>query len=140
MNLYNDTIYSYLTNGSKYLDCNLNFSPFINYNLGYWYLDEYFNKPIDKNSMNKLPEGFKNIKTNKELYIKTIEESFYFYPKLIEQIDKNIVKKDFVTFNIYDKLVAEGLADNFKPNIEYTNEDTFDGDFKLIFRQPIRRL
>ena len=55
-------------------------------------------------------------------------------------MDKNIIKNDFVTFNIYDKLVAEGLADNFKPNIEYTNEDVLDGDFKLIFRQPIRRL
>jgi hypothetical protein len=88
----------------------------------------------------KLPDSYKEIKTMKELYVKTIENTFYFYPKLIESIDKNIIKNDYVTFNIYDKLVAEGLADNFKPNIEYTNEDIIDSDFKLIFRQPLRRL
>lgn len=140
MNLFNETIYSYLTTGAKYLSNLSNFNPFINYNLGYWYLDEYFNKLIDRTNGDKLPDSFKDIKTNKELYIKTIEKSFYFYPKLIESIDKNIIKNDFVTFNIYDKLVAEGLGDNFKPNIEYTNEDIIDSDFKLIFRQPIRRL
>lgn len=140
MNLYNETIYSYLTTGTKYLNNLTNFNPFINYNLGYWYLDEYFNKSIDNVIRDKLPESFKDIKTNKELYIKTIEQTFYFYPKLIELIDKNIIKNDFVTFNIYDKLVAEGLSDNFKPNIEYTNEDIIDSNFKLIFRQPIRRL
>jgi hypothetical protein len=140
MNLFNDTIYSYLTTGTKYLNNLINFNPFINYNLGYWYLDEYFNKPIDKNIEMKLPDKLKEIKTIKELYIKTNENTFYFYPKLVELIDKNIIKNDYVTFNIYDKLVAEGLADNFKPNIEYTNEDIIDSDFKLIFRQPIRRL
>lgn len=140
MNLFNETIYSYLTTGTKYLNNLLNFNPFINYNLGYWYLDEYFNKPIDKSIIEKLPENFKDIKTNKELYIKTIEKSFYFYPKLMEYVDKNIIKNDFVTLNIYDKLVADGLSDNFKPNIEYTDDDNGDIDFKLIFRQPIRRL
>lgn len=136
INMFNDTIYSYLTTGVKYLDSN----PFINYNLGYWYLDEYFNKPIDKTFGDKLPDNFKELKTNKELYVRTVSKSFYFYPKLVESMDKNIIKNDFVTFNIYDKLVGEGLADNFKPNIEYTNEDMLDGDFKLVFRQPIRRL
>ena len=140
MNLYNDTVYSYLTNGTKYLDSEPNYFPFINYNLGYWYLDEYFNKSIDTNIIEKLPEGFENIKTNKELFIKTVTHSFYFYPKLIEQMDKNIVKNDWVTFNIYDKLVTDGLGDNFKPNIDYTKENSLDQDYKLIFRQPIRRL
>ena len=36
-------------------------------------------------------------------------------------------------------LVAEGLADNFKP-VEHTNDDNIDDNFKLVFRQPIRRL
>jgi len=140
MNMFNDTIYSYLKNGTKYLEANSNYTPFINYNLGYWYLDEYFSKPIDKNQLDKLPDNFKDVKTNKELYLGIITKSFYYYPKLIELMDKNIIKNDFVSFNIYDKLVGEGLADNFKPNIEYTNEELFDSDFKSIFRQPIRRL
>jgi hypothetical protein len=140
MNLFNDTIYSYLTTGTKYLNNLTNFNPFINYNLGYWYLDEYFNKSINADMRIKLPDRFKDIKTMKELYIKSIENTFYFYSKLVELLDNNIINNDYVTFNIYDKLVSEGLTDNFKPTIEYTNDDIIDSNFKLIFRQPIRRL
>ena len=69
-----------------------------------------------------------------------VEKYFYFYPKMIELLDSNIFTNTFLTLNIYDKLLANGLADNFKPNIEHTNEDAIDSNFKLIFRQPIRRL
>jgi hypothetical protein len=44
-NLFNITLYNYLKNGSQYLS----FNPFITYNIGYWYLDEYFNKLIESN-------------------------------------------------------------------------------------------
>jgi hypothetical protein len=142
MNLYNNSIYSYLTKGIKYLE----FNPFINYNLGYWYLDNYFNKFIDENIITKLPENIRSLIThennlkNKDLFIKCIDQEFNYYPKLLEIIDTNIIKNDYVTFNIYDKLVTEGFADKFKPTIEYTNESDMGNDFKLIFRQPIRRL
>lgn len=135
MNLFNNTIYDYLKNGKKYLE-----NSFSNYNLGWWYLDEYFNKSISSELNEKLPEGLKKLKSLKDLYIETVEKSFYFYPKLIQEMDRNIVKNDFITFNIYDKLVANGQADNFKPNLEYDNQDLIDEDFKLVFRQPIRRL
>jgi hypothetical protein len=136
MNMYNHSVYSYFKNGTKYLD----FNPFISYNIGYWYLDEFMNKKIDAGLLEKLPNELKKSTNNKELLIKTVEKHFYFYPKLIQQIDKNIVKNSYVIFNVYDKLVAEGLAETFKPNIEHTNENVLDDNFKLVFRQPIRRL
>jgi len=131
MNLFNETLYLYAKNNIKYLD----FNPFINYNLGYWYLDDFFNKEPDN-----LPNELKNITNNKELFIQIIEKYFYFYPKFIQQIDKNILKNLYVIFNIYDKLVADGITDTFKPILDYNNENIPDDNFKLIFRQPIRRL
>ena len=69
-----------------------------------------------------------------------METQFNYYPKLIEQLDPTIFANQMVKFNVYEKLVAEGLADNFKPNVEYTSDDIPDSTYKLIFRQPIRRL
>lgn len=136
MNMFNYTLYSYAKNESKYLDYN----PFINYSLGYWYLDDYLNKKVDQIIVDKLPEDLKNCKNNRELLINIIEKHFYFYPKLVQQMDRNIINNCFVSYNIYDRLVADGLAETFKPSIEYTNQDILDDNFKLIFRQPIRRL
>jgi hypothetical protein len=135
-NLYNHDLYLYLTEQKKILV----FDPFIVYKLGYWYLDDYFKKMVDTEIIDKIPEDIKNVKNNKELLIQIIEKYFYLYPKIISLLDKNITNNNYVVYNIYDRLLAEGLADNFKPSIEHTFEDAIDDNFKLIFRQPIRRL
>ena len=79
-----------------------------------------------------------NTSTNKELLITVIEKYFYLYPKIVELMDINIFSKQYVTLNIYDKLVVSGLAEGF-PSIQYNMNETFDDNYKLIFRQPIRR-
>jgi hypothetical protein len=135
MGMYNKTIYNYLKKGEQFIPMS-----FVNYSIGYWYLDEYFNKPIDLDVRDKLPEPLKKLRTNKELFIECVETQFNYYPKLIEQLDPTIFANQMVKFNVYEKLVAEGLADNFKPNVEYTSDDIPDSTYKLIFRQPIRRL
>jgi len=136
MYIYNNSIYSYLKNNKKFLE-----DPFIDYQLGYWYLDEYFNKEINEEIKNILPSIYDKNITNKELFINVIEKEndFIFYPRLIELMDKNIFKKTYVVYNIYEKLVSEGRADDFKPDIGYVDESSLGEDFKLIFRQPIRR-
>ena len=147
MKLFNQSIYQYLKSGEKYLS----FDPFINYDLGYWYLDEYFNKklsadlidknPIDKNQVkSKKNNTYAQTNTYKELFIECIEKNFNYMDKLIDQFDKNIFKNNWVKYNIYERLVAEGLSDNFRSDLEHTNDDLIDDTFKLIFRQPIRRL
>jgi hypothetical protein len=124
----------YLKTGAKYLETP---DSFITYNVGYWYLDEYFMKEPDKNILLLLPDNI-TIKTNKELYICVIEKYFYLYSKIVELMDINIFSKQYVTLNIYDKLVVSGLAEGF-PNISYNDNMTLDDNYKLIFRQPIRR-
>jgi hypothetical protein len=136
MKLFNNSIYQYLKNGKKYLD----FDSFINYELGYWYLDEFFNKNIIKDKEDKIPFDITEIKTNKDLYIECIEKKFNYLEKLNEIIDKNIIKNNFVKYNIYERLVVEGINDSFRLDLEYNDENLLDNTFKLIFRQPIRRL
>ena len=127
--LFNSSLYNYLKYGKKYLD----FDPFITYNIGYWYLDEYFNKQTESNIIS-------NVKTNKDLFINICETKFEYYPKLCAILDSNIINKSYVTLNIYDKLLANGENNYFRPNIEYSEDNINDQDFKVIFRQPIRRL
>lgn len=136
-NLFNNTLYSYLKYNTKYLG----FSSFIDYEIGYWYLDDFFNKQINPDIIHKLPTEIKqnNITDNKSLFIFIIENYFYFYSKLIDLFDINIFKNTYVNFNVYEKLLADGLTDNFKSNLEYTNNEIQDPTFKLIFRQPFRR-
>ena len=54
--------------------------------------------------MEKFPD--KDVKTNKDLLFRTIEKYFYLYPKIVEYMqENNIFNNNYVTFNIYDKLV-----------------------------------
>jgi hypothetical protein len=135
MNQYNNSMYMYLKTGVKFLD-----SSFTNYNIGYWYVDEYFSKNINENIRNRLPDSMKELNTMKELFIKIVETDFNLYNIIIDLMDSNIFKKSYIVYNIYDRLLAENRANNFKPSIEYNNNNELDDNFKLIFRQPIRRL
>ena len=135
MKLFNESIYQYLKNEKKYLD----FDSFINYELGYWYLDEFFNKNISKDIEDKIPFDITSMKTNKDLYIECIERKFNYLEKLNDLIDKNIIKNNYVRYNIYERLVVEGISDSFRLDLEYNDDNILDNTFKLIFRQPIRR-
>ncbi len=136
MKLFNESLYEYLKNGTKYLS----FDPFINYELGYWYLDEFFNKKISDEIKEKIPFELNTVKTNKDLYLFCVENNFNFMEKLVGLFDKTIFKNNWVQLNIYDKLVAEGISDNFRSDLEHTAENLIDDTFKLVFRQPIRRM
>ena len=126
--LFNNSLYDYLKFKKQYLS----FNPFISYEIGYWFLDEYFNKKTESTIIN-------NVKTNKDLFLNTCNNKFEYYFKMCSLLNSNIINKPYVIFNIYDKLQSTGENINFKPNIEYTEDNVLDQDFKLIFRQPIRR-
>jgi hypothetical protein len=132
---YNHDLYQYLLNGQKFIE-NL----FTTFEIGYWYIDDIFNKQIDNLMKEKIPEDLYNIKFLKNLFIEIVNKYFYLYGKVSELIDRNIIKNSYIIFNIYEKLASEGLTDNFNLNIDYTTEDNFDMDYKLIFRQPLRRI
>jgi hypothetical protein len=135
-NLFNKFIYKYLKNNNKFHSSN----PYISYDVGYWFLDSYFNKPIPDNIINKIPQTLKNLKTIKSLFIKTIEHHFNFYNVLINLLDPKIFDSQYVIYNVFDRLVAENLIENFKPNIGYSDNNYMDENYKLIFRQSFRRI
>ena len=134
--LFNNFIYEYLKNNQKFHDSN----PYITYELGYWYLDSYFNKPINNEILNKLPETLKKEKSIKDLFIKTIENNFNFYPILINLLDDKIFNSSYIIYNVYDRLIVENKTENFKPDIGYNENNDMNDNLKLIFRESFRRL
>ena len=128
---YNDTLYDYLKNKNKYLSY-----PFIKNNFGWFKIDQIFNS-TDVTELNKIL-GL-NLKTKKEIFIYICENNFILYDKMFELININI-KELFFNFEIYEKLSSQNRLSTSLININLDDEDDYGFDFKLIFRQPIRRL
>ena len=59
------------------------------------------------------------------------------YNKFIELT--GIEKNNYFIYEIYEKLNNQNRVENFRPDIFYENEELLGEDFKLIYRQPIRR-
>ena len=140
---YNETIYNFIKTKTKFLD-----KPFINYNIGWYNLEELLNKKLPDNIINKF-ELTNNIFKDALIYI--IENKFILYNKFINSINDNIyfiningkkidiLKENYLIFQIYEKLNYQNRIHNFKSNIIFEDENKLGDDFKLIFRQPIRR-
>lgn len=126
---YNHTIYDYAKNKNKLLK-----DPFLKNNIGWYATDNLLNKKLDNEIKDKL-----NLKENtiREGLISIVENNFILYEKFIELT--NIEKNYYFIYEIYEKLNNQNRIESFKPNIFYDDEETFGDDFKLIFRQPIRR-
>jgi hypothetical protein len=133
--MFNYSIYMYLKNGTKFLSD----KQFIEYKPGYWLIDEWANKKPESNIVMLFNEN-EILKTNKDVILCVVEKYFYLYPKYFSLMDRNIHHNNMVVYNIYDRMVVEGVAETFKPNITYSSDVVIDDEFKLIFRQPIRRI
>lgn len=125
-NFYNHSLYDYAKNNKKFLDL-----PFIKNNIGWYMIDNFINK--------KIPTEFianYNFKTIKEALIYIVENNFTIYSIFENEILK---KSEFnLIYEIYEKLNYQNRILNFKSLI-YDNEENFGDDFKLIFRQDLRR-
>jgi hypothetical protein len=131
MNFYNHTIYNYIKNKTKYLDL-----PFIKAN---WYkLDKTINMQFSKELKNKY-----KLQSNKisDAIIEIIENNSIIYDKFISELstEYKINKDTYLIFEIYEKLNNQNRIENFRSNIGYNEDETLGEDFKLIFRQPLRR-
>lgn len=134
--LFNNFIYKYLKFNYKFYEYN----PYIKYNIGYWYLDSYFNQIIDTDILNKLPDDLKKSKNKKELFINTVENNFTFYPILIKLLDEKIFNVPYTIYNVYDRLIVENKMENFKPEIDFSTNNIIDDNYKLIYKESFRRL
>lgn len=131
MNFYNHTIYNYIKNKTKYLDF-----PFIKAN---WYkIDEIINMQFSKELKNKY-----KLQSNKisDAIIEIIENNSIIYDKFISELstEYKINKDTYLIFEIYEKLNNQNRIENFRSNIGYDEDESLGDDFKLIFRQPLRR-
>ena len=131
MNFYNHTIYNYAKNKIKYLE-----GAFIKSN---WYnIDNIINSEISDEVKKKY-----KLKSNKisDAIIFIVENSFILYDRFINEISSKykINKEMFLTFEIYEKLNNQNRINMFRSNIDYNEEEQLGDDFKLIFRQPLRR-
>ena len=131
---YDNTLYDYIISNKIYLK-----DPYITYESGYWKLDDFLKKEPENDIINKLPEKFKKIKTNSKLILDLIEKDFYLYLKVINNFDTDIFNNCYVVYNMYEKLVSQKRIE-YVHNMNYTDEEDMDDNYKLVFRQPIRRL
>lgn len=133
MNFYNHTIYDYAKNKQKYLDYN-----FIKNKIGWYKLDQILNSNLSEDLVKKYKLVNNKIKN---IIIDIVENNFLIYDKIINEINKeyNISENNYLIYEIYEKLNNQNRIDNFKSKIDYDDEENLGEDFKLIFRQPIRR-
>ena len=72
----------------------------LKYIFGYYKLDLFKKDSIPKN-ITSVPKDLKSCKTFGELFIKTVENHYYFYPKLIEYIENY--------YDIFDNCYVEKI-------------------------------
>lgn len=135
--LYCHPIYQYAKNKTKFTT-----NKFISYPFGYRKLDKIFSSKVPSEVNIKLNKELSGL-TWKELYIKIIENHFYLYPKLEEWLDvyyHNFSRNYYLIFDVETYLLNKGHEINIPPDFVYSENQIDTEDYKLVFRQPIRRI
>jgi len=136
MNFYNHTLYDYAKNKNKYLNFN-----FIKNKIGWYSLEQFMNANIP----NEIKIKYKLKSTTiRDALIYIIENEFILYDKFMYDIYNdlnhlNYKKDNYLIYEIYEKLNNQNRIEKFRSNINYEDEENLGDDFKLIFRQPLRR-
>lgn len=126
---YNHTIYDYAKNKNKCVN-----DPFLKNNIGWSGTDNLLNQKLD----DEIKEKFnltQNIIRDALIYI--IEHNFILYDNFVDLL--KIETNYYFIYEIYEKLNNQNRIESFKPDIFYDDDDKYEDDFKLIFKQPIRR-
>lgn len=140
--LYNRSLYRYLKVGEKFYSDFKEFNDYIKFEYGYWKLNKLKTTTVP----NEIYETYKTIIKSKEnlknLIIIIIENYFYNYSKLLEQIKKY---SDFdILDNLYLKLDILSFYENdsrLRNNLSYdSNNMESDMNFRLTFGQNVRRV
>jgi hypothetical protein len=126
---YNYTLYNYAKNKIKFTS-----DSFLKNKIGWFATDQLLNSKLSDEIKSKLKISENTVK---EALINIIERNFIIYNKFVELT--GIEKNNYFIYEIYEKLNNQNRVSNFRPDIFYENEELFGEDFKLIYRQPIRR-
>jgi len=139
--LYNDYLYQYCLN-IKNNKKNKKLNKYIEYKYGIWKLNKILNEKIPKELNNKLPDNLKNIKFY-NLIIEIIEKHFYLYNKLESWLNKyanNLIEDNYFIFDTEYYLKENNIDYNIPFDIEYNKEKELSENFKLIFKNNLRRI
>ena len=142
--IYCKSIYQYFKNNQKFYSNIKEINSNSSYQFGYWQLDKLKRTKIPKEIFNRYDVNNFIKKTDKisDLIIKIIENHFYDYSNLINLLDQNKIPNPLKnTYLKMDTLKFFDFDTELKIKIPY-NKDFVENDdnFKLIFRQPIRRI
>lgn len=139
--LYNDYLYQYCLN-IKNNKKNKKLNKYIEYKYGVWKLNKILNEKIPKELNNKLPDNLKNIKFY-NLIIEIIEKHFYLYNKLESWLNKyanNLIEDNYFIFDTEYYLKENNIDYNIPFDIKYNKEKELSENFKLIFKNNLRRI
>ena len=114
----------------------------LKFKYGYYKLDQFKKDTIPNDIIKKLPKELKDSKTFGELYIKTVENHYYFYPKLKEYIEDyyDIFDNCFVELDIISYLKSIGDKTFDIPTIKHLINIDKGERFRLIYENNIRRV
>jgi hypothetical protein len=128
-NFYNHTIYDYAKNKNKFIN-----DIFLKNNIGWYSTDQLLNTKLDSEIKDKLKISQNTIK---EALIYIVENNFSIYNKFMELT--NLENNYYFIYEIYEKLNNQNRVEHFIPDMFYEDEVSYGEDFKLIFRQSLRR-
>lgn len=134
--MYDKAIYNYIKNSKKFYD-----NKMLKYTYGYYKLDMFKKDIIPKLIISKLPNELKKSKNFGELYINTVENYYYFYPKLIEYIEDyyDIFDSCYVELDVISYLKSIGDKTFDIPTIKHLINIDKGERFRLIYENNIRR-
>jgi hypothetical protein len=139
--LYNEYLYEYCLN-IKNKKKNNKLNKYIEYKYGIWKLNKILNEKIPKELSDKLPEELKNVKFY-NLIIEIIEKYFYLYNKLESWLNKyasNLIIDNYFIFDTEYYLKENNINYSIPLHIEYNKEKELSENFKIIFRNNLRRI
>ena len=120
------------------------YKDFFNYKLGYFRLNKLKNEKLPVEMYKRFEKMYDKNLSISDFIIDIIENNFYYYDKL-ESLFKqynieNIFESLYLNFDIISYYSSKNIKIN-KLNIEYDNNYLENNnDYKLVFRQPIRRI
>lgn len=141
---YPERLYRYLKYGNKFYDDFKNSKYYLIYNFGYYNIDKLKTIKLDKKIRDRFLDT--NLKSDNyfDFIIEVIENYFYFFPKIISIFDAldlpNIFRNLFVDIKVNNYLRINGIKYTTKEIKHSFDRVEDDENFKLIFRQPTRRL
>lgn len=142
-NLYCNSIYEYFKNNLKFYNNIKMIKDYTKYTFGYWKLDRLKVTKLPLELINKFNGIYTKNTSISDFVVDIVENHFYYYPRIKDMLKKYNIDNPFDS--LYLEFDIKSYFKNNENSLEMdlsweNNEIENDNDFKLIFRQPTRRI